>query len=171
MRIADLLVDSSRLKRKSVSSPETDALTEEDALAEAALIDFRMTAITSDLWLLFDCRGALQLADGNAAVVVVKNVTRLVWEAEERGGAIWRAVMRWSPNVESAGLTIIVEAEPGGRLEVTGKGGEYFVGNVPGGDDPPPDFTTSTPAEIRAGMADWSSEFNVVGASVVEQRF
>jgi hypothetical protein len=165
MRIADLLVDPDR--GRGAPPPESDALTEDGALAETALLDLRLDLTTSDLWLLFDCRGALQLRNGNAAVIVINKITKLSWEAERRERRTWRAVIGWSPSVEPGRLTIVVDAVPGGRLELTGSGGEFFVGNIPGGDEPPPDFTSTTGAEIRSGLADWSSEFEIVGASVL----
>lgn len=39
--------------------PEADALTDYDALLEAALIDVKMDATTSSVWLLLDCRGEI----------------------------------------------------------------------------------------------------------------
>lgn len=166
MKISELLVDPGR--EQMSASPESDALTEQDALAEASLLDVRLDATTSDLWLLFDCRGSLQLEEGNTAVVVVNGLIKLNWEAEERNGRTWRAVMGWVPRADSGRLTVVVETEPGGRLEATGNGGEFFVGNIPGGDDPPPDFTSATDAEIRAGLAHWASEFELVGASFLK---
>jgi hypothetical protein len=166
MKISELLVDPERDRMSA--SPESDALTEDGALAEAALLNVRMDTTLSDLWLLFDCRGALQLEEGNAAVVVVNGVTAFNWAAERRDGRTWRAVMGWSPSAQAGHLTIVVETEPDGRLEVRGTGGEFFVGNIPGGDDPPPDFTSATDAVIRAGLADWSSEFDLIGASFLK---
>jgi hypothetical protein len=52
-----------------------------------------MDLTTSDLWLLFDCRGALQLRNGNAAVIVINKITKLSWEAERRERRTWRAVI------------------------------------------------------------------------------
>lgn len=162
MRIADLLVDPER--GRGAPPPESDALTEDGALAETALLDRRLDLTTSDLWLLFDCRGALQLRNGNAAVVVINKITKLSWEAERRERRTWRAVMGWSPGAQSGQLTIVAEINPGGRL-IAGTGGEFFVGNIAGSDEPPPDFTSATDAEVRAGLAAWSSEFEIVGVS------
>lgn len=54
---------------------EMDALTELDALVEAALIEASLDATTGEARLVLDCRGALQIRNGNTAVVVVKNVS------------------------------------------------------------------------------------------------
>jgi hypothetical protein len=59
MRIEELLVDPRR--REHAAMPEADALTESDALQEAQLLDVRLDALRSTVWLLFDCRGALQI--------------------------------------------------------------------------------------------------------------
>ncbi|WP_152364015.1 hypothetical protein [Microlunatus speluncae] len=61
-------------------------------LAEAALLDVRLDATTSELWLLFDCRGALQIAEANTAVIAVNGVTAFSWEAEPRHSRTWRVV-------------------------------------------------------------------------------
>jgi hypothetical protein len=39
------------------------------------------------------------------------------------------------------------------------------VGDIPGGDNAPPDFMTATEEEMRAGLAGWSSEFRPINAS------
>lgn len=164
--IEDLLVWPDR--RSLAAMPEADALAEVDALLEAALLDVRFDATTSSAWLLFDCRGAVQLEMGNTAVVVVRGVTGLQWHADPRPGRVWRAVMGWQP-VSGAGLfSCTVELSPGSRLEVSGVAAEFYVGDIPGGDDAPPNFMTASDKEIRAGLAAWSSDFEVVHASFTD---
>lgn len=86
MRIEDLLIWPGR---KSLGGqPESDALREEDALLEAALVDVRIDAINSTAWLLFDLKGAINLEIGNTAVVAVHGVTDLQWESDPKGGQI-----------------------------------------------------------------------------------
>lgn len=46
-----------------------------------------------------------------------------------------------------------------GIFYVRGSSAEFFVGDVPGNDDAPPDFTADSDADIRAGLISWNSEF------------
>lgn len=144
---------------------EADALTEADALIEAALLDVRLNATTAELWLLFDCRGAVQIQEGNTAVVVVHDVTGFGWETAAQGRRVWQAVMSWEPVNYSRQLRITMGLEPRGSLEVIGSGGKFYIGNIPGGDAAPPNFTQATDEEVRRGLASWSSEIDIVGRS------
>jgi hypothetical protein len=144
---------------------EMDALTETDTLIEAALLEVSVNAMSGDAWLLFDCRGAFQIPSGNTAVVVVRDVSELRWTKSPRGGWCWNAVMSWEPRPRPEGLAITAGLLADADLHVVGSGGEFYVGNVPGGDAPPPDFTRATDEEIRHGLARWSSDIDVVGAS------
>jgi hypothetical protein len=165
MLIDELLTDSRRRLRWPAA--ECDAFSAADALAEASLLDVRMDLINSDAWLLFDCRGALQIEHANVAVVIIQGVTSCRWESELREGRTWRAVMSWKSEVRPASVTVTAEFEPSGRLEVTGTTGEFFLGDVPGGDAAPPDYTTASHDEVKAGMAQWSSDLDITGASFV----
>lgn len=166
MRICDLLAPADCYA--GVPTPEMNVFIDADALAECALVDARLDMINSDAWLMFDCRGALQIEEGNTAVVVVHGVTEFRWQTVGREGRTWRSVMGSEANVGHTTIEITVHAEPTGQLKVRGTTAAFFVGNVPGGDDPPPDFVSATNAEISRGMASYLSEFNIVGASFVE---
>lgn len=165
MIIEDLLVWPERWSLAAV--PEADALADSDALLEAALLDVRMDATTSSIWLLFDCRGAVQLEMGNTAVVAIRGVTDIQWRTEPGEQRRWRAVMGWRPVTSKAGFSCTAELTSGSSLQVVGSGAEFYVGDIPGGDEPPPDFTSASDAEIRAGLASWTSEIEVIHASFV----
>jgi len=164
--LEELLLDSAR--REFAAAPEADALVEAGALQEAALLDIRLNMVTSSAWLLFDCRGALQIEMGNTAVVVVRDVQSVQWSGGSRGPRTWRAVLGWTPRIVDGSLSLTADVSPGGLLEVVGKAGEFYVGDVPGCDDAPPDFVSASDAEVRSGLAQWSSEFELVHASFVE---
>src|SRR2546430_982186 len=138
MLIEDLLVGPGR--RSYAASPEMDALTEPGALMEAQFIAGRLDAVRSEAWLLFDCRGALQIRMGNTAIVVAKAVRRFAWQTKRAGRpTAWTIVGSEPAAVEgvwSLSLTFVPEA----RLEIEAEAAEFFVGNLPGGDDAPPDF-------------------------------
>jgi hypothetical protein len=53
---------------------------------------------------------------------------------------------------------------PSARMELEADSVEFFVGNVPGCDEAPPDYTEADDATIRAGLPSWSSTFEPVHA-------
>jgi len=165
MRIEDLLIWPGR---KSLGGqPESDALREEDALLEAALVDVRIDAINSTAWLLFDLKGAINLEIGNTAVVAVHGVTDLQWESDPKGGRSWCSVMSWMPEVVQGMFVIRAQMLFGPLLQVRGKEAEFYVGDVPGGDDAPPNFSSASDKEVREGMVQWPSEFESISTSIV----
>jgi hypothetical protein len=161
MKLRDLLTDPNR--RRFAAQPEMDALMdalrESDALQEAQLQDVRFEVVSGTLWVLFDCRGALQIEEGNTAVVVARGVSALHWHGPPYDH--WRA---W-PVVESVigvhgrdwslSLSLLSDA----RLAVTARAAEFWVGDAPGCDEAPPDFTADDDVTIRNGLASWESEF------------
>jgi hypothetical protein len=163
MNITELLTTPTRWDH--LEPVQMNALTETDTLIEAALLEVSVNAMSGDAWLLFDCRGAFQLPSGNVAVVVVRDVSELSWTNAPRGGWNWNAVMSWEPQAHPAGLAITAGLLSDKDLRIVGSGGEFYLGNVPGGDAPPPDFTRASDEEIRRGLASWSSDIDVVGAS------
>jgi hypothetical protein len=164
--VEELLTDPGR--RGLASTPEADALLDVDALQEAALLDVRLDLVTSSAWLLFDCRGALQIEMGNTAVVVVRSVQALRWSGDSLGPRTWRAVLGWIPSIMDGRLSLAADVSPSGRLEIVGLAGEFYVGDVPGGDEAPPNFESATDSEVRSGLAHWSSEFEPVHASFLD---
>jgi hypothetical protein len=161
MRIDELLIDPRR--REHAATPEADALTERDALQEAQLLDVRLDALRSTVWLLFDCRGALQIEMGNTAVIVAHGLRRLSWTAQPRGRlAAWTVV--GSEPVARGTWSLALAFVPSGRLDLEADSAEFFVGNVPGCDEAPPNYTEADDATIRAGLPSWSSTFEPIHA-------
>lgn len=165
MRIDGLLATANR--GQLCPAPESDALAEDDALVEAALLEVRLDQVRSDAWLLLDCRGALQIENANTAVVIVRGVTECSWRSVGRGARTWRSVMSWRPDVSDRWFRIVAAVEPDGDLSVTGISAEFYLGNTRGGDEPPPDFAAASESEMSGGLASWASEIEVVGASFV----
>lgn len=145
--------------------PEADALRQLDALQESALVDIRMNIVESTAWILLDCRGSLHVPEANTAVLVLHGANHASWKLPGTGIFAWQTVIDWKVNEVDGGIELFIGLLAGGDVIMRAARGEYFVGDVPGGDDAPPDFTTSTYAEVRAGMAAWTSEFSPRGAS------
>jgi hypothetical protein len=168
MRLFELLVDPAR--RRFAAAPEMDALTETNALLEAQLQDIRFEVVSSTAWVLLDCRGALQIREGNTAVVVARGIHELVWHAEPR--APWKAwpVFGSIPRVDGQLWSLEVPAGDGGRLLLVAEAAEFWVGDVPGCDEAPPDFGEDDDATIRAGLAGWESEFEPMSAVFLDPK-
>jgi hypothetical protein len=148
--------------------PELDVLTEPEALAEAQLIAVQLDAVRSELWLLFDTRIALQVRTGNTTVLVARGVRSFSWSADERrpGPTAWN-VVSWLPAVSDRGWSLRAGFVPDADLAVSAATAELWVGDVPGNDAGPPDFTSASDAEVRAGLASWTSPFTPVNAVAV----
>lgn len=168
MRLDEFLTSQDR--RGFAAAPETDALIDDGALVGAALLDVRMSAVEGALWLLFDCRGALQVASGNTAVVVLHSLRLLQWEGSAVGPRTWRAVTGWTVRspLRSQELEFTAGMEPTAMLRAVGSAGEFYVGDVPGCDDAPPNFLKASREEVRAGLQGWASTFAPVHASFLD---
>ena len=152
-------------------SIEADPLRCRGALEDAALLDVRVSGVWPHAWFLLDCKGALDVREGNTAVLVVQALRSLTWEAEEDTPSRQnRAVEVWQPAVGDSGWRLRALFRRGLTLELLAGSAEFYVGDVPGGDDPPPDLGSATDDDIRAGLADWSSEFTPLSASFVDTR-
>jgi len=151
-----------------VEPPEMDALIEDSALEEAALFDIRVNAVDASAWLLLDCKGALEVRAGNTAIVVIKSLQHLEWTCPSPAPHSWCTVWAWKPSIAEGLLTVEFVLDGGGEFRATGSAAEFFVGDVPGGDDPPPNFTSATDEEIRKGLAQWSSPFTPLRASFLD---
>jgi hypothetical protein len=57
---------------------------------------------------------------------------------------------------------------PSTRLELEADSAEFFVGNVPGGDEAPPNHMEADDATIRAGLPSWTSTFEPVHAVLLD---
>ncbi|WP_187978212.1 hypothetical protein [Mycetocola sp. JXN-3] len=168
--IAEYLFSDHRLAK--LGRPEADALRERDALSDAAILDFKYDATLLTLWVLFDCRGTLNMRDGNVAIIVANNVTSLQWSAPPVKRRIWRSVSRSNPELTSQhfNMTINFElsvADNGESLSFSCTTAEFHVGDIPGGDEAPPDFSDDSDEEIRAGLASWDSPFTPIHSSTI----
>jgi len=73
--------------------------------------------------------------------------------------------MGWQPAVVEGAFSCAIEMSHGIPLAHQRHSGGVLRGRHPGRDDAPPDFTSATDEEVRAGMAQWTSDFEVVHAT------
>lgn len=162
MLIQELLVDPRR--RGHAASPEADALTASGALQEAQLLDVRVDVLRSTIWLLFDCRGALQIEMGNTAVIAAHGLRRFSWAGKPRGRLTAWSVVASEPSVGEGSWFLSLSFAPSARLDLEAESAEFFVGDVPGCDEAPPDYTDADDETIRGGIQSWTSTFEPVHA-------
>jgi hypothetical protein len=166
MRILELLEDVER--RRFAAQPEADALRDVDALQEAQLLDLHVDVLRSSAYLLFDCRGALQIEMGNTAIVAVGGLQLSSWSALLRGPRTAWSVVGWEPHMGNGRWAVSAAFSPRARLELTATSAEFYVGNVPGCDAAPPDFMEADEKTLRAGLASWQSDFDPVHATFLD---
>jgi hypothetical protein len=167
MIAADLFYDPKR--RSYASMPEADALTERGALQEAALVGLRFDSITSSVGLLFDLRGAIQLRDELVAVLIARGVTRLEWVNDHRRpGRIWHAVTGSIPDNQSGRFSLLLGFAPDAELRLEADAAEFFVGDMPGMDQAPPNFVEDDEDTIRLGMPSWAATFTPNAATFLD---
>lgn len=171
MKIDDLLRLDPSL-RKYGALPEMDPLTEDDALQEAQVLDVRFDALAGVVAILFELRQALQFQEASTGVLVAHGVRELGWTGPERDTAL----TAWSvgSSVPSAkdrlfGLSLVLWPHPGARLTLTAESAAFFVGDVPGLSDAPPDYSQGDRRALASEVAGWDSPFEPVSAVFLDR--
>lgn len=155
MTLSDYLSDRPAVAGK----PEADALREHGVMVECELLEVHLDPVRSTAWLLFDCRGGLQIRRGNTAAIAVEGVTSISWSGDSRLRHTAWTVVGWEPTIMGDTWSLTASFVPDAVLSVDARGCFFVVGNIPGGDGPPPDYVGDTVATIRAALATWSSSF------------
>jgi len=157
-------------RRDHGAMPETDALTEVDALQEADLVEARFSVGESSLALLFDLRTALQFRLANTAVLVLHGVEQSHFDCDEAGGArrVAHYVMSSKPSVDGGRFAIDLVCLRGLRLRAVAASAEFFVGDVIGLPEAPPNFVEDDEQTIAQGMPAWDSVFEPGWATFID---
>jgi hypothetical protein len=168
MSVTELLNDPAR--RDHAAMPEMDALVDADALQEADLVDVRFDAGSSSVALLLDLRTALQFRLANTAVLVLREVKEFHWAADEPHEAHRAAhyIMSSRPGVDLNHFTFEVMCLRGWRVSATGLTAEFYVGDVPGLPEAPPNFAEDDRQAIAVGMPSWDSLFKPSWATFLD---
>ncbi len=164
MRIEDLLSATALV---SATDPEMNPLVESDALQEGQLLDVRFDAVRLTVGVLFELRVALQLRQANTGVLVAHGVRQLMWSGSARASTR----TAWSvggSDVSSVGsmfeLKLGLWPSPGAQLHLVAERAAFFIGDVPGLADAPPDYVKDDDEMIRAQLASWGSPFVLLSA-------
>lgn len=140
-------------------------LTEIDALQEAQLLDVRIDALRSTVGLLFELRMALELQEANTGVLVAHGVREVTWSAVPRSTSktAWN-VVESVPNPRNGLFHLFLGMLPDAELRLSATSAQFFIGDVEGIGDVPPNYVDDDEATIQAGIAGWRSRFSPVGA-------
>lgn len=150
----------------TATSPEMNPLLEADALQEAQLLDLRVHALSSTVGLLFELRTALQLREGNAAVLVVQGVREFTWVAEPRpsGFTAWNIVSS-EPKSDGQTFGLTLDCMPHSQLRLVAANASFYVIEVPGLGEDPPDYSGDDEVMIRTRLVSWGSSFSPIQAA------
>lgn len=166
--IDELLADPRR--RKYAAVPESDALTEENSLQEADLVDAKFNLLGGSLAMLFDLRVSLGFRMANTAVLVIRDVLRVELQSQEAPGIerIAHLVMSSKPGVSDRLFSFELRCLRGWRLNAMATSAEFFVGDIPGLPEAPPDFTEDDEETVAAGMPAWNAPFHPIWATFID---
>jgi hypothetical protein len=148
---------------------EEDPLRERDVLLEAQLLDARLDLLSGSIGLLFETRVALQIDRGNTGLLVLRGPRDFRWLS---GVPLRPMRAHWlassTPGSDGEGFSMRLGfglQESGSVLNLTGAVAEFYVGDVPGLEEAPPDYTGVGRAGVRGRVADWGSPFSLEGSS------
>lgn len=166
MRLLDILM--SDIPEAYAGRSETDALRAVGSMQEAQLLAVRIDQVRSSVWLLFDCRTALEIRTSNTAAIAMSGLRAYSWRGASLGPRTAWMVARWEPSWDDRGWSLRATLWPSGELTMLADRAAFYVGNVPGGDGPGPDIIRSSDEELNARLTRWSSEFVVVSATAID---
>jgi len=148
---------------------EMDPLREMDALQEAQLLDSRVYPLTSVAALLFEMRTALQFKDGNSALLVVRDLNSFNWTsvATETPFTALTAVSSAPDRVDDL-FHIRLDFHPEARLAVVGGRAEFYLLDIEGIDEAPPDYSDIDQDNIYQGLPSWSSLCSLLQTSSLQ---
>ncbi|WP_435208056.1 hypothetical protein [Micromonospora sp. bgisy143] len=150
----------------NIDAPDTDPLTGEDALQEAQLLDSRVCQLSSTAALLFELRTSLQFDVGNSALLVLRGLRSFVWSSPAvRMPLVALTVASSAPNRRNGLFRLEVDFFPEARLHVEGDLAEFYVLEVEGIGDVPPDYSSSFLEGVQGRLPNWSSPCSLLQAS------
>ncbi|MFG2776011.1 hypothetical protein [Streptomyces sp. NPDC048350] len=155
-----------RFQAPDLDPIEADPLREVDALQETQLLDSRVCHLTSTAALLFELRTALQFDSGNAALLVVRDLNFFEWKSSAAPGPLvsWTVVSN-SPGRRNGGFCVQLGFFPDAQLELAGDLAEFYVLEVDGIGDVPPNYSDMDLGRVQEELPLWSSACRPLQAS------
>ena len=140
--------------------PTLDVLSQPDALLETQLLEVRSAAVVTRAVCLVDLKGSLYIDDGNVALVLAEGVERASWTTTrlKRQRSAW-TILGSQCEEEGGALHLHLGCMPDGHAELVAQRLTFVIGDMPGMDEAPPDYTEATDEEIWAGNPTWDKPF------------
>ncbi|MFF5945967.1 hypothetical protein ACFY86_12510 [Streptomyces misionensis] len=141
---------------------------ENDTLQEAQLLDSRVCQLTSTAALLFELRTSLQFDVGNAALLVVRGLSYFEWKSSTAQVPLMAlTVVSSLPDRAADSFCERFDLFPNAQLNLAGTQAEFYVLEVDGISDIPPDYSGMTRERIAQELPSWSSMCNPLQVSSV----
>lgn len=161
MNIEDLLWTPLATDRSVL--PEIDPLVEDDMLMETQLLDAHVSHVGSVAALLIEFRTGLQFDDGNTALLVVRGMREYLWHSS----SVAQSLLAWTilgsePRVSQNTFRLDLSFYPDATLRLEGSSAEFYVLEVPGISDAPPDYTNQDFPGVSDSLPRWSSLCSVL---------
>ena len=139
-------------------------LRDPQVLREAYFVHICHDVVHSRVQVILDCRFAAGFTEANTGLLILEGVSDFTWHVDRHGrDGVEYTIGRWSPNLAADGdWSVLVLFERNGELVLKGRRARFFLLDVPGMDDAPPDFGSATAEEVRAGLPDWDSDGRIV---------
>ncbi|MFD8917650.1 hypothetical protein ACFV0Y_07510 [Streptomyces sp. NPDC059569] len=149
-----------RQDRYQPSEPiDRDPFTEDDALFDTQLLDCRVCPTTNRAALLFEMRTAEWFPKGNSAILVVHGLQSFRWDgAPTRRPLMAFSVQEYKPSVDAdGGVRLGLGFFPDGDLTVAGDRADFYLLEVPGIPQAPPNYSEQNLGQVRDGLPGWDS--------------
>ncbi|RLK60071.1 hypothetical protein [Actinokineospora cianjurensis] len=157
MRIRDLLVGA---QARAVGGIEDTYLLEQDSLQEVELVDAWLDLPWSTLALLVDLRGALQLDEGSAGLILLSGVRNLNWQFPgDRWNPMPRLIVSSAFEIGERVTASLGMISGGGDIELQAQRCSFWTGDIPGLPEVRPPYGEASRQEIDRDTPAWDSEF------------
>jgi hypothetical protein len=152
-----------------VSAPdavEADPLRDVDALREAQLLDSRVYPLTATAALLIELRTSLQFDAGNSALLVVRGLRSFRWNSSAVPLPLMAlSVMSSMPECSGDSFRTSIGFFPEAELIVLGDAADFYVLEVEGIGEVPPDYSDGSLTNVQNALPSWSSECSLLQSS------
>src|SRR4051794_21274053 len=148
---------------------DIDPLRDSDALQESQLLDVRFDAVSSTIGILLELRTALQMIEGNTAVLVARGVREFAWSAGSRSTdrTAWNVVGSESRIVGQL-ITLEFDFVPNAGTRLVAETAAFYAGDVASLAEQLPDYQMDDDATIQANLASWRSSFSLRWATFLD---
>lgn len=159
------LLEPGQLVTSGIVTP--DPFSEQDALLEAQILEVRYDGIRSVLGVVLEMRLAERITETSTALLVARDVIHYSWnQTDRRGGrTAWTIISSTALRKESE-FSLELKTSPSGSLSITANSASLYSVRINGLEETaPPDYGNPNYADIRRGIAHWTLDVEVVGAS------